>query len=148
MSFRACSGLLRVPKGVVCTYLRRMCVTWYRERSESRPRGLFRLAAHEAGHNQCVRRLVAAMILVLFASLNAIDGICCPDGCTHEQASTSQHHDRKSSDGSCVLCLGGVESAVPQVASGARTVSNRFAPLPFTHHLDAPTDPLDHPPRL
>ena len=30
-------------------------------------------------------------MLILFASLNAIDGICCPDGCTHEQSSTSQH---------------------------------------------------------
>ena len=98
-------------------------------------------------HNQRVRRLVAAAMLVLFASLNAIDGICCPDGCTHEQASTSQHHDRESSGGSCVLCLGVVESAVPQTASSAGTVTNRFAPLLFTHHLDAPTDPPDHPPR-
>jgi hypothetical protein len=98
-------------------------------------------------HNQWVRRLVAAAMLVLFASLNAIDGICCPDGCTHEQASTSPHHDRESSDGRCVLCLGGVESAGPQAASGAGTVTIRFAPLLFTHHLDAPTDPPDHPPR-
>jgi hypothetical protein len=98
-------------------------------------------------HNQRVRRLVVAAMLVLFASLNAIDGICCPDGCTHEQASTSQHHDRESSGGSCVLCLGGIESAVPQAASGAGTVTIRFAPLLFTHHLDAPTDPPDHPPR-
>ncbi len=97
-------------------------------------------------HNQGVRRLVAAAMLALFASLNAIDGICCPDGCTHEQA-TSPHHDRESSDGRCVLCLGGVESAGPQAASGAGTVTIRFAPLLFTHHLDAPTDPPDHPPR-
>jgi hypothetical protein len=53
-------------------------------------------------------------MLIVFASLNAIDGICCPDGCTHEEASTSQHDDRESSDGSCVLCLGGVESAASQ----------------------------------
>ena len=94
-----------------------------------------------------MRRLVAATMFVLFVSLNAIDGVCCPDGCTHEQASTSQDHDRESSDGSCVLCLGGVESAVPQAASAAGTVTNRFVPPLFTHHLDAPTDPLDHPPR-
>ena len=85
-------------------------------------------------------------ILLVFASLNAIDGICCPDGCTHEQAPTS-HHDRDSSDGSCVLCLGGVESAIPQAASDGGTVTNRFTPLLFTRHLDAPTDPPDHPPR-
>ena len=71
-------------------------------------------------------------MLVLFASLNAIDGICCPDGCTHEQASTSQQHDRESSDGSCVLCLGGVESAVPQTPSASGIVTNRFA-LPPVH---------------
>jgi hypothetical protein len=81
-------------------------------------------------------------MLVLFASLNAIDGICYPDGCTHEQASTSQHSDRESSDGSCVLCVGGVESAVAQAWSGSGTVTNRFALLLFTHHLDAPTTTL------
>jgi hypothetical protein len=90
---------------------------------------------------------MAAAMLVLFASLNAIDGICCPDGCTHEQASTSQHHDRESSDGSCVLCLGGVESAVPHTPSASVTVTNRFAALLPTLHLDAPTNPPDHPPR-
>jgi hypothetical protein len=93
-----------------------------------------------------VRRLVAAAMLVLFASLNGIDGIWCPDGCT-EQASTSQHHDQESSDGSCVLCLGGVESAVPNTPSESVTVTNRFAALLLTPHLDAPTDPPDYPPR-
>ena len=100
----------------------------------------------EADDNQCVRRLVAAAMLVLFASLNAVDGICCPDGCTHEQRSTSQH-DRESPDGACVLCLGGVESAVPQVPSASGIVTNRVAPSLYTHHLDAPSDPPDHPPR-
>jgi hypothetical protein len=100
----------------------------------------------ESDDNRIVRRLIAAAMLVLFASLNAIDGICCPDGCTQEQASTSQHHDRES-DGSCVLCLGGVESAVPHTTSASVTVTNRFAALLLTLHLDAPTDPPDHPPR-
>jgi hypothetical protein len=86
-------------------------------------------------------------MFALFASLNAIDGICCPDGCTHEQASISQHHDRESSDGGCVLCLGGVESASPHTPSASVTVTNRFAGLLLTLHLDAPTDPPDHPPR-
>ena len=94
-----------------------------------------------------MRRFVAAAMLVLFASLHAIDGICCPDGCTHEQVSTSQHHDRESSDGSCFLCLGGVESAVSHTPSASVTVTNRFAALPPTLHLDAPADPPDHPPR-
>jgi hypothetical protein len=93
-----------------------------------------------------VRRLLAAALLILFASLNAIDGICCPDGCTHEQGATSQH-DRELSDGACVLCLGGVESAVPQVPSASGTVTNRFPASLHTHHVDAPPDPPDHPPR-
>ena len=100
-----------------------------------------------AEDNQCVRRVVATAVLVLFVSLNAIDGICCPDGCTHEQTSTSQPHDRGSSDGTCVLCLGGVESAVPQTPTASGIVINRFTPLPLIHHLDAPAEPPDHPPR-
>ena len=99
------------------------------------------------GHNQWVRKLVAAMTLVLFASLNAIDGVCCPDGCTDEPASTSQHHDPASSDGACVLCLGGVESAVPQSPSPSVILTDRIAPSLATHPLCAPTDPPDHPPR-
>jgi hypothetical protein len=90
---------------------------------------------------------VAATLVVLFASLNAVDGECCPDGCTHEPASTSPHNDRQSSEGSCVLCLGGVESAVPQTSSAAGIVTDRFTPLVLTRHLDAPTEPADHPPR-
>ena len=101
----------------------------------------------EAEDNECVRNVVAAAILVVFASLNAIDGICCPDGCTHEEAPTSQHNDRDSSDGSCVLCLGGVESASLQTASASGPVTDRFIPLLLTPHLDAPSDPPDHPPR-
>ena len=94
-----------------------------------------------------MRRLVAAAMLVLFASLNAVDGICCPDGCTHEQASASQHSDRESSDGSCVLCLGGVESAAPQTLPASGIVTDRFTPLLLTRYPDAPTEPPDHPPR-
>ena len=94
-----------------------------------------------------VRRLVAAALVMLFGFLNAIDGICCPDGCTHEEASTSQHNDRESSDGSCVLCLGGVESAAPRTPSASGVVTDRFTPLLLTLHLDAPTEPPDHPPR-
>jgi hypothetical protein len=94
-----------------------------------------------------VRRLLAATLVALFASLNAVDGVWCPDGCTHEPASTSPHNDRQSSEGSCVLCLGGVESAVPHTPLAAGIVTDRFAPFLLTRHLDAPTEPADHPPR-
>jgi hypothetical protein len=85
-------------------------------------------------------------MLILFASLNAIDGICCPDGCTHEQSPTSQPHERQSSDGTCVLCVGGVES-IALAPLPSPVVTSRIALPLFTHHLDAPTDPPDHPPR-
>lgn len=94
-----------------------------------------------------MRRLVAATIVALFASLNAIDGICCPDGCTHEQPSTSQRDHRDSSDNACVLCVGGIESAPPALPFRSGLVSIRIAPTLYAHHLDAPADPPDHPPR-
>ena len=86
-------------------------------------------------------------MLTLFASLNAIDGICCPDGCTYEQSSTSQHNDRQSSEGACVLCVGGVESSTVLAPLPSAILTNRIALPLFTPRLDAPTDPLDHPPR-
>jgi hypothetical protein len=57
-----------------------------------------------------VRRLLATAILLVFA-LNAIDGICCPDGCTHDNQSTVQQHGDLGGAGSCMLCLGGTDSA-------------------------------------
>lgn len=94
-----------------------------------------------------MRRFLAAAMLILFASLNAIDGICCPDGCTHEEPSPSQHHERQSSDGTCVLCVGGVESSIAPGPLPSAIVMSRIALPLFTHHLDAPADPPDHPPR-
>ena len=81
----------------------------------------------EAGDNQVVRRFLAVAILVVFASLNAIDGICCPDGCTHERESTSQQHNDHSGDGSCMLCLGSID-AQPRHQCSHRPVSSRLAP--------------------
>ena len=101
----------------------------------------------EASDNGFVRRFLAAALLIVFASLNAIDGICCPDGCTHEQPSSSQPDNRQPSDGSCVLCAGGVESAIALAPSPSGIVTDRIALPLFTHHLDTPTDPPDHPPR-
>ena len=119
----------------------------YRYRSD---RNRVRNAApirQEPAHNQCVRRLLAAAMLTLFASLNAIDGICCADGCTLERSSPSQHDDGQSSDGACVLCVGGVESTIALAPMPSAIQRNRIALPLFTHHLDAPTDPPDHPPR-
>ena len=86
-------------------------------------------------------------MLILFAWLNAIDGICCPDGCTEEQSSTSQRDDRQSSDGACVLCVGGVESSIVLAPLPSTILTKRITLPLLTHHLDVPTDPPDHPPR-
>jgi hypothetical protein len=94
-----------------------------------------------------VRRLMAIAVVVLFASLSAIDGICCPDGCTSQPSSASQQHGPESPDGTCALCLGGVESAVAPAPAATVVATSSFAPRLLTHHPDAPADPPDHPPR-
>jgi hypothetical protein len=89
---------------------------------------------------------LAAAILVLFASLNATDGVCCPDGCTHEEQSSSQKHS-ESGDGICLLCLGGVDASARPDLPTYGIVVEEVGPPPLAHHLDAPLDPLEHPPR-
>jgi hypothetical protein len=86
-------------------------------------------------------------MLVLFASLNAMDGFCCPDGCTRGQQSPPHQHNPESADGMCMLCLGGVDSSELQDLSPCRIVTGRVGLPPFAHHLDAPSDPVEHPPR-
>jgi hypothetical protein len=102
---------------------------------------------YKADDNEFVRRLLAAVMLVLFTSLNAMDGVCCPDGCTQEEQSPAQQHNSESADGICVLCLGGVDSSALQDLSPCGIVTDRVAVPPFAHHLDAPSDPVEHPPR-
>ena len=104
-------------------------------------------SAPEAGDNHVVRRLLAVAILVVFASLNAIDGICCPDGCTHERESTSQQHGDHSGDGSCTLCLGGIDSAAAPALTPSGILTTRIGHAPLRSHLDALANPPDHPPR-
>ena len=68
-------------------------------------------------------------MLILFASLNAIDGICCPDGCTHEEESTSQQHTttRQTAPASCALAA---SSSAGTGATPSGIVTNR----PDTRH--------------
>lgn len=94
-----------------------------------------------------VRRLLALVMLVMFASLNAIDGVCCPDGCTDEQQSSSERHTPDAGGGTCALCLGGVDSSTRQHFLPCGVVTDGLEPPPPEHHLDALPDPLDHPPR-
>lgn len=101
----------------------------------------------KADDNQFVRRLLAAVMLVLFTSLNAMDGVCCPDGCTREEQSPAQPHNSESAAGICVLCLGGVDSSTLQDLSPCGILTDRVGLPPFAHHLDVPSDPVEHPPR-
>ena len=94
-----------------------------------------------------MRRFLAVAILVVFASLNAIDGICCPDGCTHEREATSQQHGDDAGDGSCMLCLGGIDSPVAPVLTPSGMPTTRIAHAPLRSHIDALANPPDHPPR-
>ena len=101
----------------------------------------------ETGDNQVVRRFLAAAILVVFASLNAIDGICCPDGCTHERESTSHQQSDHAGDGSCMLCLGSIVSAEVPVLTPSGIVTTHAGHPPLRSLLDAFANPPDHPPR-
>src|SRR4249920_170734 len=85
----------------------------------------------EAGDNQFVRRLLAVAVLVVFASLHAIDGICCPDGRTHERESTLQQHGDHEGDGSCMLCLGGINSPDEPMHTPSGILPDRMAPPPM-----------------
>jgi hypothetical protein len=98
-------------------------------------------------YNRSVRKLLAAVMLVLFASLNAMDGACCPNGCTHEQQSPSLQHTPDAADGICMLCLGGIDSSVRQDLTPRGVVTDGVELPAFAHHLDAPLDPMEHPPR-
>jgi hypothetical protein len=97
-------------------------------------------------YNREVRRFAAILIVVVFASLNAIDGICCPDGCTHEQE-TSATSRTPSAEGMCLLCVGGVSNPLPEDLSPGVPVTSLLARVAVTGPDDVPSEPPDHPPR-
>src|SRR6185503_42759 len=95
-------------------------------------------------YNPTVRRLLAAGLLVLFTWMNAMDGICCPDGCTHEQQAAQ--HKPESVDGICMLCLGGVDTTVSQDLEPSGIVAGGVQLPPLPLHLDATPPPVERPP--
>jgi hypothetical protein len=100
-----------------------------------------------SAHNREVRRFAAILMLVIFASLNAIDGICCPDGCTHEEDASSTRSLPEGGGAICVLCVGGLSSAAPEDLSPDVPVVSAVARIAATRPLDVPPDPPEHPPR-
>jgi hypothetical protein len=99
-------------------------------------------------YNRQVRRFAAILMLVVFASLNAIDGICCPDGCTHEQEASSRPSTPQGAHGICVLCLGGLSSPFTEDLSPGVPVISVVARVSETNPNDVPPDPPEHPPRF
>ena len=104
-------------------------------------------ACHRAPHIiDGVRRFAVVVMLVVFASLNAIDGICCPDGCTHEQT-TSSAPIGASTGGICVLCTGGLQGPVLENRAPTAAVRSDITRIAVPDPLDVPPDPPEHPPR-
>jgi hypothetical protein len=99
-------------------------------------------------YNGQVRRLIAALTLVLVTVLHATDPVICPDGCTDDarqsHSATIPGHDAPSS---CLLCqssmTAGPEILAPSV-SLAKIVS---VPLPDIRLPMNPARRIEHPPR-
>lgn len=94
-----------------------------------------------------VRRLVAAVALVVFASLNAVDAVCCADGCTHDQPASADQRPAGPDDSMCILCMGGIDSESANALSpGCIVTDGTVSPILLAPDEAIP-DPLDHPPR-
>jgi hypothetical protein len=59
-----------------------------------------------------VRTMLAACLLVLIATLPAIDLIYCPDGCAEAGRARSEWQSDVSPAGACGLCLNGVAVSI------------------------------------
>ena len=72
-----------------------------------------------------MRRLVAALVIVVFATLLAADALACPDGC--QSCDTPAGADPCNNTGACLICVRGLVSvtATPDLA-------------PFVTELPAP----------
>jgi hypothetical protein len=97
-------------------------------------------------HNPPVRRLLAACLLVLFATLATADTLVCPDGClaARSQAVATQCN----ASGQCVFCTGGIVTHAPQVVVEPITGPVPVRDVPQQAPPIQPALALDHPPRL
>jgi hypothetical protein len=94
-----------------------------------------------------VRRFAAVLLVLLFASLNAIDGICCPDGCTHEREASDRGRPQPT-DGMCVLCIGGVDNSLPESLSLGTFFVAQVVRTATASPDDVRPEPPDQPPRF
>ena len=96
-----------------------------------------------------MRRLIAALILAVVASLHVADPLVCPDGCTDDRRTTqSAPVSTHDAPGSCLLChsglLAGPDISRPTVA----LVESGIAPQPDADIASHTTRRIEHPPRL
>ena len=117
------------------------------EAERTRPAVSDGLPPRSTPYNRRVRRFVAILMLVIFASLNAIDGICCPDGCTHEEAASSTPGTPQCAEGMCVLCVGALGGPVLEDLSPGVPVAAVVARVSVANPDDVPPAPPEHPPR-
>jgi hypothetical protein len=94
-----------------------------------------------------VRRLIAVVMLVLFATLVGVDALCCPDGCTGDTDATITQPRPASADGACILCLRSFETAAHLRLLECDAASDRSSPRAIDFPDDAFADPVEHPPR-
>lgn len=96
-----------------------------------------------------VRRMLAAFLFVLAATLPVIDTVSCPDGCTEARHEfTSDDSETGSHSGACLLCAGGYGIAgAPTPLIVGDSVSALSIPTPPRTISNTPTS-LDQPPRL
>jgi hypothetical protein len=92
-----------------------------------------------------VRRLVAAVLLVIFAVLASGDPLLCPDGC-NDQA--SQRADTPlPAHADCLACRNAISPAVAIVQLSPEKVVQQTDGCSDARPVASSPPPLDHPPR-
>ena len=87
------------------------------------------------------------MVLSLFAFFGAIDGVCCPDSCTHDEEASSAA-SAASTDEICVLCVGGLNASLSDDVSPGALVVARLVRAATSKPPNVSVDPPYHPPRV
>jgi hypothetical protein len=93
-----------------------------------------------------VRRFAAVTVLSLFAFFGAIDGVCCPDSCTHDQEASAVA-GAQGTDEICALCVGGLNTYTPDDLSSGAPVVAGITRAATSNPPDVSADPPYHPPR-
>ena len=85
-------------------------------------------------------KLAAAFLVVLIASLAAVDPVLCPDGCTDDAQPTHP--------GACLSCQNGIVTTELQDPVSAPMRLKSQPELPSFHVTLPPSTGIEHPPRF